>query len=185
MPINTNILMIRHAERPDKGTGLSVAGQARAQAYIVYFQNYLIANKHLTINYLFASADSAESIRPRMTIEPLAAALKLKINGKHSYTDYNIVKDHIMNKPKYKNSNILICWHHEEILNFAKDLGADSKTLPPGSNWPPSPWPEDVYGWVMQVCFDSEGNLDKARTLCVSEQLMYNDGGKQPPLLIK
>lgn len=174
--------MIRHAERPDKGTGLSVSGQARAQAYIIYFQNYLIANKHLTINHLFASADSAASIRPRLTVQPFANSQRLKINGKHKYTDYDVVKDHILNKPKYNNSNILICWHHEEIINFAAALGAYNKALPPGSNWPPSSWPEDVYEWVMQVCFDTDGNLDTAYTMCLNEQLMYNDYGKQPPL---
>ena len=185
MPCNTNILMIRHAERPDKGAGLSVAGQARAQAYIIYFQNYLVNNKHLSINYLFASADSAESIRPRLTVEPLAVALKLKVNGKHAYTDYNVVKDRIMNKPKYNNSNILICWHHEEILNFARELGAEAKSLPPTSNWPSVAWPEDVYGWVLQLCFDASGNLDTSGTLCINELLMYSDGGKQPALLNK
>jgi hypothetical protein len=51
MTKNTNILLIRHAEKPDSGIGLAVAGQERAQAYVVYFQNYLINSNLVTLNY--------------------------------------------------------------------------------------------------------------------------------------
>jgi hypothetical protein len=64
MPKNASILMIRHAERPDTGTGLSVAGQERAQAYVIYFQNYLLNSNPVKLDYLMAAADSSESYRP-------------------------------------------------------------------------------------------------------------------------
>jgi len=39
MPANATIYLIRHAEKPPSGKGLSPAGQARANAYVQYFQN--------------------------------------------------------------------------------------------------------------------------------------------------
>jgi len=50
MPKNTNILMVRHAEKPDSGRDLSVTGQERAQAYAVYFQNYVLNGTLLKLN---------------------------------------------------------------------------------------------------------------------------------------
>jgi hypothetical protein len=39
MPASATIFLVRHGEKPDSGTGLSPAGQARADAYVKYFQN--------------------------------------------------------------------------------------------------------------------------------------------------
>ena len=72
MPKDTNILMIRHGEKRDSGTGLAVPGQERAQAYVIYFQNYSFDSNLVKLNYLFAAADSSESHRPKLTIESLA-----------------------------------------------------------------------------------------------------------------
>jgi hypothetical protein len=45
---NTNILIIRHGEKSLDGTdGLTLAGQARAQACVSYFQNYTIGSEPL------------------------------------------------------------------------------------------------------------------------------------------
>ena len=79
MPKNTNILMVRHAEKPDSGNDLSVAGQERAHAYAVYFQNYVLNGTLLGLDYIFATADSSQSQRPRLTMEPLAEAMGMKI----------------------------------------------------------------------------------------------------------
>jgi hypothetical protein len=51
MPKNSNILMVRHAEKPDSGKDLSVTGQERAHAYAVYFQNYVLNGTLLKLNY--------------------------------------------------------------------------------------------------------------------------------------
>src|SRR5258708_1358262 len=72
---DTAILIIRHAEKPDSGSGLSPAGEKRAQAYVRYFKTFTIDSQPLRLDYLFATADSAASHRPRLTIEPLSQAL--------------------------------------------------------------------------------------------------------------
>lgn len=179
MPKNTNILMIRHGEKPKSGTGLAVAGQERAQAYVIYFQNYSLKSNLVKLDYLFAAANSSKSHRPYLTIQPLAAALGLKINAKHKDKEYQKVADDILQNSKYDQSNILICWHHGEILDLAAALGA--KDLPPKSNWPTPPWPGKVFGWVLQLCYDGDGNIIPSQTICINQQLMYDDYGKNPP----
>ncbi|HYI96997.1 MAG TPA: hypothetical protein VEX68_25870 [Bryobacteraceae bacterium] len=178
MPKNTNILMVRHAEKPDSGTGLAVAGQERAQAYSIYFQNYSLNSSSLKLNYLFAAADSSNSHRPRLTIEPLAAAIGLAINDKHADKDYQKVADDILQNAKYDQQNILICWHHGEILDLATALGATN--LPSSSNWPPS-WPGHVFGWVLQLCYDDNGAIIPDQTICFNQQLMFDDYAQDPP----
>jgi broad specificity phosphatase PhoE len=133
MPKNTNILMVRHAEKPDSGKELSVAGQERAHAYAVYFQNYVLNGTVLKLNYIVATADSSQSERPRLTMEPLAKAMGMEINAKHQENDYQKVADDILQNSKYDRSNIVICWHHEEILQLAAALGVDANKLPPES----------------------------------------------------
>ena len=175
---NTNILMIRHAEKPDSGSDLAVAGQERAQAYVVYFRNYSVNSSLVKLDYLFAAANSSASQRPQLTIQPLAAAIGLPINDKFEDKDYQNAANYILQNPKYDKTNILICWHHGEILDLAAALGA--KGLPSASNWPTS-WPGDVFGWLLQLCYDDKGAIIPAQTICINQKLMFDDHGKDPP----
>jgi phosphohistidine phosphatase SixA len=183
MPKNTNIFMVRHAEKPDSGSDLSVAGQERAHAYAVYFQNYVLNGTRLKLNYIVATADSSQSERPRLTMEPLAEAMGMEINDRYQENDYERLADHILQNSKYDHSNILICWHHGEILELAAALGVDASKLPAESHWPSPPWPGEVFGWLLQVCYDTDGNLIPSQTLCINQQLMYDDYGKNPPTI--
>jgi hypothetical protein len=180
MAKNCNVVLIRHAEKPASGTGLAVAGQERAQAYTIYFQNYMVNGTVFKPDFIFCSTDSSNSDRPYLTIEPLAKILGLTIDDKHADKDYKKVADDILQNSKYDNKSVLICWHHGEILALAADLGAGATTLPASSNWP-AKWPGDVFGWLLQVCFDGSGNIVTADTFCISEQLMYDDYGQVPP----
>ncbi|HEX8249343.1 MAG TPA: hypothetical protein VF599_14290 [Pyrinomonadaceae bacterium] len=174
MPKNTNILLIRHAEKPTGANDptLAVAGQERAQAYVIYFQNFLINSEPVKLNYLFATAESSASNRPYLTIEPLANALGLSINNNYADKDYKSLAKEILQNNQYDNSDILICWHHGEILELAHRLGAPKDKLP-------SKWSGDVFGWLIHLVFDADGNLTVEPTR--NEQLMYDDYGKNPP----
>jgi hypothetical protein len=184
MPKNTNVLLIRHGEKPASGDDLAVAGQERAQAYVIYFQNYAIqsgpsGSGPVKLNYLFATANSGKSDRPDLTITPLSEAIGVSIDAKHKDKDYAKVADDILQNSKYDNSNVLICWHHGEILDLATALGVDASKLPKASNWPPS-WPGSEYGWLLQLCYNGDGDLVDTQTLCINEQLMYDDQNDPP-----
>ena len=54
MPPNLTIFLVRHAEKPDKGSELAPEGFARAQKYVQYFQNQVKYNgQPIRWNYLF------------------------------------------------------------------------------------------------------------------------------------
>lgn len=170
MPKNTNILLIRHAEKPtdQDDFGLNVAGQARAMAYTVYFQNYKIDTKVIKLDYLFATAQSLRSNRPYLTLQPLAQLLNLPIDNHFENVDEDVVAltNLIKTDPKFNNSNILICWHHQKLLEMAASLGAFPDDLPTN-------WHEEAYGWLIQLSFDANGRLTRATT--IEQKLMYND----------
>jgi hypothetical protein len=183
MPKNTNILMVRHAEKPDSGWDLSVPGQERAHAYAVYFQNYILNGTVLELNVHIRHRRLVAEPSPSTTIEPLNEAMGMEINDKYQENDYQKLADHILENSKYDQSNILICWHHGEILELAAALGVDANKLPPESHWPSPPWPGEVFGWLLQACYDAEGNPIASQTICINQQLMYDDYGKNPPTI--
>src|SRR5215472_9128850 len=63
-PKNSVLLIIRHAENPANGHGLSPRGEERAKAYANYFQNFNVDSKQLEPNAVIVAADSKQSHRP-------------------------------------------------------------------------------------------------------------------------
>src|SRR5438105_3217071 len=72
---NEVILIIRHAEKPEEGTGLTPIGVQRANAYVDYFRAYRIDGQPAHLDHLIATADTKKSFRERLTLEPLGKAL--------------------------------------------------------------------------------------------------------------
>jgi len=150
------ILVIRHAEKPAKGSDLTAAGKARAKAYAAFFKNYTVDGKPLKLDYLFAAADSKESRRARLTLEPTSHLLGLAIDSRYADDQFQKLADEIRAKPHGK--HMLICWHHGEIPPLVQALGAD-----PGQVIPDANWPETVYNWVIQLRYDADGRLLEAK----------------------
>lgn len=177
MPANMTIFVIRHAERPHHGNGLTSEGAARAQAYVKYFQEQSkYDSQPIRWNFLFASAESDKSNRPFLTLQPLAEAIHLDINDEFKNKDfYDLVAELRKNDGhKFDNANILICWHHGEILDLASALGADASDLPKPTHWPKK-WKHKAYGWLLKIYYNADGSLDKQHTEAVNEELMPDD----------
>jgi hypothetical protein len=163
---NVTVLIIRHAEEPSKGNGLSSHGNARADAYVKYFKNYTIDGKPLKIDYLFATRDSSNSRRPRLTLEPVAQALGITIDSQFKNNDFLKVAHKIESLPQ--GSNVLICWHHGNIPGLLGALGADAEKLLPNGKWP-----GHEFGWVIQLQYDEKGNLFDSNR--ITEHLFESD----------
>jgi hypothetical protein len=163
---NAVVLIIRHAEKPDNGDGLSPAGEERAKAYVNYFQNFTVDSNPVRLNYLFSAADSKESRRPRLTIEPLSKTLGLAIDSRFKNKQFPDLAHEIQNLPQGK--NILICWHHGEIPQLVRALGADPEKLIPNAKWP-----GDVFGWLIQLRYDAKGHLFESKR--INEYLLSDD----------
>ena len=150
---DATVLIVRHGEKPDTGTGLSPAGQARAKAYVRYFQPLKLDDgTSFRPDTLVATADSADSARERLTLAPLADALKLPIDQRFADKDVKALVKALSSESHGK--SILIAWHHGELGKLIKAFGADPKTLMPKGKWP-----DDVFDWVVVLRFDHAGQL--------------------------
>jgi hypothetical protein len=156
--------VIRHAEKPLVGDGLTAAGELHARKYVRYFENYRLRGRRIHLDYLYVATDKKESKRPRLTMIPLSKALKLPINVTYTDKQERELVDSL--KPIARGKHILICWRHGDIPNLVAAFGADQMALVPGGVWP-----SDQYNWVMQICFDRNGRLIPDLTGRVVEKL--------------
>jgi hypothetical protein len=163
---DTTVMIIRHAEKPDSGSGLTPAGEARARAYVDYFEHFAVDGQPMAPNSLYASADSKSSMRPRLTIEPLSQAMGLPIDSRFADKQTEEIADALRTTAHGK--RVLIAWHHGEIPKLIRDLGGDSASLIPGDKWP-----SDVFGWVVVLRYDRHGELVNAQV--IHEHLMPDD----------
>ncbi len=153
------MLLIRHAEKPAHGDGLSPAGTARADAYVNYFENYSIDGAApIELTALFAAANSSSSHRPVLTLTPLSESIGLPVEAPFKDADYQKLAELL--QTTNHGQSLLICWHQGELPDLIKALGADPKDVLPGGNWP-----EDEYGWVIQLQYDADGKVKKARRI--------------------
>ena len=71
-------------------------------------------------------------------------------------------------------TNILICWHHGNIPQLLHALGAD-----PGKLLPNAKWPDAVFGWLIQLRYDENGQLFESRR--ITENFTPADSGEPKP----
>ncbi|TPM28307.1 flagellar basal body-associated protein FliL [Mesorhizobium sp. B2-3-4] len=161
---DATVLIVRHGEKPDGGTGLSPAGEARAQAYVAYFQPLMLDGTPFRPDMLVASADSRNSARERLTLTPLAQALKLPIDQRFADKDVKDLVAALASETHGK--SILIAWHHGQLGKLIKAFGADPKALLPNGKWP-----GDVFNWVVVLRFDHTGQLVPGSARIIEEKL--------------
>ena len=155
------VLIIRHAEKPPEGRALTPMGEARARAYVRYFEPFRENGLDLRVDALYAGADSNGSIRPRLTLEPLAQAIGLPLNTAIGTKAPADLVSLLRTQPH--GTHPLIAWRHGQIPALLAAFGA-SPTLIPGGTWP-----DDTFDWVIILNFDSAGHL--AKQLLVKEHL--------------
>jgi hypothetical protein len=142
--VPAEVLIIRHAEQPARGSQvhLSDVGRARAAALPKLFPT-----PFATPSFLFATRPSKESARPLETLGPLASALRLRIDDRFPDEAYPQLVSTIRAGGGYAGAHILICWHHGMIPGLAALLGAVR---------PPARWPEAQYDHVWQLRYGAD-----------------------------
>lgn len=155
-PKNGTVLLIRHAEKPDTGDGLTPAGEARSRAYVDYFTHFKLGTDPLKPDEIFVAADSKNSRRPRLTVEPLAQTLHLPVNTTYKDKDFASLATAL--RSGHGGKNILVCWHHGAMPELLQAFGVD-----PGTVLPDGQWPKDEYHWVVVLRYDQDGRLKQAQ----------------------
>ena len=165
---NVTVLIVRHAEKPEVGRELNARGEQRAAAYADYFASLKLDGQTLTPQRLIATADSAESIRPRQTLIPLSQRLQLPIEQPYANGDFDKLVAQLRKSNQAK--NVLIAWHHGHINKLIAAFGGDGPALIGQPKWP-----VDVYDWLIVLRFDDKGQLIQSRSKKVQEHLMPGD----------
>ena len=161
---DATVLIVRHGEKPDSGPDLSPEGQARAQAYVAYFQPFMLDGAPFRPDMLVASADSRNSARERLTLTPLSQALKLPIDQR--FADREVQNLVAALSTESHGKSILIAWHHGQLAKLIKAFGADPKALLPDGKWP-----GDEFNWVVVLRFDHTGQLVPGSARIIEEKL--------------
>ena len=164
-PKNATVLIIRHAEDAGSGHGLSPRGQERAEAYKNYFQNFTVDSTRRKPDAVLVAADSKQSHRPRLTVEPFAKAAKLPIDSRFGNKQPTGLADEL--RANHQGKVLLICWHHGQIPALLRALGAAPERLLPNGKWPKA-----VYDWVIVVSYDENGRLVPESTRRINEHLL-------------
>lgn len=164
MPRNATVLLIRHAEERGRedDPGLSAAGLSRSWAYVPWFRS---RRGMAPPSILIAAADQADSARPRLTLEPLAAVQGMRVEATLGEKRYRELAARMQRQTRFDRVTTLICWRHDELLPLARGLGAPREALP-------AIWPEEEYGWIIRLHFDADGACS-ARV--ASQRLMHAD----------
>ncbi len=183
MATSTRIMVIRHAEKPDPGSGirgvtpmgredpdsLSVRGWQRAGALIAWFGASHDAQRPDISRpaFLFAPAPTpqAPSLRSGQTLAPLAACLGLPVATPFEKGEEQALALALRGLP----GPALVAWEHKAIPGLANALtGGDVAT--------PRAWPDDRFDMVWVF----EGEAGRLRFSQVPQLLM--DGDSPTPL---
>ncbi|HEV8051708.1 MAG TPA: histidine phosphatase family protein [Parachlamydiaceae bacterium] len=159
------IIIIRHAEKPEQGNELSTKGRERAAAMAPYFSetDYLTTNGTPAAIYAMAAPKGDSSLRPIQTVTPLATLLKMEIKNSFERDNYRKMVEEIKSSPMYHGKTVLICWGHKLIPEIARAFGA----LQTPGHWPPS-----VYDRTWSITFSTSG---RTTFLNHAQRLMYGD----------
>lgn len=176
------ILVIRHAEKPEKEAGdvhLSPAGKERAERLHHLFEKSDKRPDPFPVpEFIFATHNGENSHRPVETVTPLAHKLKLTINEDFHNTLNAVVKkgktakginnlrDDLFGAGKFAGKTVLICWHHGTIPELAHALKATQA---------PDKWKSEVFDRVWQISYNERGEAVFADR---PQQLMPGDSAK-------
>jgi len=131
------VVIIRHAEKPDKGDNLSCKGFNRSlQLPAVLYAKFKVPDKVFVPSP--DNAKSASHLRMLETIVPFAVKYNLSINSKYNVDDVKDAAAAILQSGGY----VLVVWEHDRINNLAKALNADTKGMK---------WSDDDYDsiWIL------------------------------------
>jgi hypothetical protein len=159
------VILLRHAEKPAAGDGLSPKGQQRAAALAPYFlqTEELMTHGEPIAVYAQQPSDSRPSRRSVETVKPLARALAIKVRQYRHSECAKMVKS-IRENRKYEGKTVVICFEHDALPEIAAALGV--------SNSPK--WPGHAFDRIWIITF----NHGKSTLRDLPQKLMYGDSSR-------
>lgn len=149
------VILIRHAEKPEYGNELSEKGYKRAEALVNFFRTAPAVTGYGTPVAIYAMAPKNEdsSVRAIQTVKPLANALAITLNtGFTRGQAHKLVAD-IMENPKYTGRMVLVCWQHGHLTDIVRELAEYSPYGPAAPVALPAAWPDSSFdrAWIIDL----------------------------------
>lgn len=139
------VVIIRHAEKPEVGNQVDSQGCERAYSLPSFFlqNSTVLAYGRPVAIYAQAPDKSDGSLRPVETIAPTAAQLNMAVDTNYIHKDFQALANEVLSSAAYNGRTVFISWEHNGIPDLAIALGAPSSV--------PSQWPGDVFdqAWVL------------------------------------
>lgn len=159
----SEVILIRHAEKPKTGNCLSKQGFQRAAALVPFFTLPPANSGFMTPVAIYAQCSSKnhQSTRPVQTVSPLATTLGIELITQYTFAEYPDMVKEIMANKAYDGETVLVCWSHEKLADIATAFGVKN---------PPS-W-GSVYDriWVISFSGNTVSNFQN-----LPQQLMFGD----------
>jgi hypothetical protein len=150
------VILIRHAEKPEYGNQLSERGFRRAEALVRFFLNEAAVIRYGAPAAIYAAAPKHEdsSLRSIQTVQPLAGALGQEPIVKFTRGQARKLAADIMENPAYDGRMVLVCWQHGNIYDIALELAQYNGSPQSALAALPGEWPDGVYDRVWLLDFN-------------------------------
>lgn len=147
----SQVIVLRHAEKPAEGNELSRKGFERASALASLLMGKPDFIKNWPPAALIAAGQKtpASSVRSIQTLEPLAQLLNLPVRT-HFRSDQALeMVRFVMSNPAFQGQTVIIAWEHNSIPAMIQELGVN-----PG----PLQWPRQVFDRFWAVTYRPDGS---------------------------
>ena len=150
MAMPSQILMIRHAEKPVSGNELSPKGWERAKLLPSLFERIEFKKFGMpTALYAMTPSKPGGSVRAIQTLRYVSEKLVLKINSDFTRDQVIEMVSEIKNERTYDGKMIVICWEHKVLLDLAKALGVKE----------PLDWPSQQFDRVWSLTYGIDNTV--------------------------
>lgn len=116
------VMLIRHAEKPEEGNELNQKGRERAAALAPFFMGRPEVAPPQAI-FAVPTKNDYSSFRTLETVTPLSQALHIKPNQQFTVDDIKGLTTDILTNPAYEGKVVLVAWEHHRIPEIAQGLG--------------------------------------------------------------
>jgi hypothetical protein len=138
------IVILRHAEKPESGNHLSPKGYARAQALVGFWRAHPVARAYGDPVAFYASYSPDKSLRSVETLAPSAGFYRAPLFSHHAKDQTEALAHEILNRPEFHGRTVVVAWQHTNIIPMLRRLGVQ--------NAPPV-WPDEIFNRIAVVRF--------------------------------
>ena len=123
----SEIVILRHAEKPSSGNELSTRGWDRARALPALFSSRPELNQFgAPVAVIGMSQKAGHSIRSVQTVSYLAQSLGLRTNTDYRPGDVDQLVEDISRDARLDGKTVVICWHRDNLPDLIEAFGGPS-----------------------------------------------------------